>query len=96
MLNFSKCLNVNIASFVYYGKTRWHSNFYAISEHVVHFRAIPESPSWLITRGRIKEAKQMLIKVAKFNKQQIPKILLSDEDSSFEGVATISGKKYTM
>ena len=72
-----------------------HSNFYAISEHVVNFRVIPESPSWLITRGRIKEAKQMLIKVAKFNKQEIPKILLSDEDSSYEGVATISGKKYT-
>ena len=37
----------------------------------------------------------MLIKMAKFNKQEIPKILRSDEDSSIEGVATISCKKYT-
>ena len=34
------------------------------------------------------------MKVAKFNKQDIPTILLSDEKSNVEGVTTISAKSH--
>ncbi|CAG5027932.1 unnamed protein product [Parnassius apollo] len=36
---------------------------------------LPESPRWLIDRGRTEEAKEIIIKAAKFNNRQIPEEL---------------------
>lgn len=33
---------------------------------------LPESPRWLISRGRIQESKEIIVKAAKFNKRKVP------------------------
>lgn len=39
-------------------------------------RFIPESARWLLGRGRTEEAKQLIGKVAKINKGNVPELLL--------------------
>ncbi|CAG5027924.1 unnamed protein product [Parnassius apollo] len=36
---------------------------------------LPESPRWLIGRGRTQEAKEIIVKAAKFNKREVPEEL---------------------
>ena len=33
----------------------------------------PESPRWLVTQGRMEDAKEVMIKIAKTNKTEVPK-----------------------
>ena len=37
---------------------------------------VPESPKWLVANGHFKEAREVLLKIAKMNKREIPKELL--------------------
>ncbi|XP_067010879.2 organic cation transporter protein [Anabrus simplex] len=39
---------------------------------------IPESPRWLITKGKVDEARSLLLKVAKWNKVNIPESTMED------------------
>ncbi|NWH74952.1 S22AE protein, partial [Piaya cayana] len=42
----------------------------------IFIRVLPESPRWLVTKGRVEEAKKVLQKAASFNKSTIPPGLL--------------------
>ncbi|KAH0627628.1 hypothetical protein JD844_003626 [Phrynosoma platyrhinos] len=40
------------------------------------FRVLPESPRWLVTKGKVEEAKKLLLKAAAVNKRSIPPEML--------------------
>ena len=49
--------------------------------------AVPESPKWLVSKGRFTEAKESLERVARFNGQPVTKddFVLENEDSVPDG-----------
>ena len=49
--------------------------------------AVPESPKWLVSKGRFTEAKESLERVARFNGQHVTKddFVLENEDSVPDG-----------
>ena len=38
-------------------------------------RCVPESPRWLIQKGRITEAKVIVTRIAEFNRKPVPDLL---------------------
>ncbi|XP_033067951.1 solute carrier family 22 member 14 isoform X6 [Trachypithecus francoisi] len=57
----------------------WHLAVSGGLRHQQHFSGIlPESPRWLMMKGKVKEAKQMLCYAASVNKKTIPSNLLDE------------------
>ena len=42
---------------------------------LAHYRYVPESPRWLIQKGRITEAMVILTRIAEFNRKPVPDLL---------------------
>ncbi len=53
------------------------------------YKIVPESPRWLVTQGRSKDAKRVLIQVAEVNKSKIPE----DLDSKLNSIIDENNEK---
>lgn len=49
---------------------------------ILLYRVVPESPRWLISNGRIKEAKAIITEVGRENQRQVPLHLFSNNNTS--------------
>ncbi len=49
---------------------------------------LPESPRWLLTKKRVEEARDILVKIAKVNKAEVPK----DLDENLHALANAKGE----